>query len=96
MRYNKKFIQARFEIAMNAINVPFGETYVRKADDSGWQANVGVHFIDHNSSYGGYSINKIANVNGGESQPFGSRRYNASEFVALLDGIIGAAYAMKN
>jgi len=92
MRYNRKFIQARFEMAMDAIGAPHGATYTKT--ENGYRANVGVHFIDHAACYGGYTIRRISNESGGESEVFGSNRHNASAFVALLDGILGAARIM--
>ena len=60
------------------------------------KAIVGVHFIDFNRIHGGYTIRRIANAQGRESSPFGMQRHNAAEFVALLDGIIGAAHIIKS
>ena len=94
MRYNRKFIEARFQMAMKAIGAPTGDTYTKQPDGS-YKANVGVHFIDHIACYGGYTIACMASDGGAESRPFGHGRYKASEFVAMLDGIIGAASIMK-
>jgi hypothetical protein len=91
MRYNRKFINARFAIAMEALGVPHGETW----DDETKRCIPGVYAIDYASVYGGYTIRKIANEGGAESTPFGSQRYKASEFVALLDGIINAMHIVK-
>ena len=90
MRYTKKFIEARFAMAMDAIGAPHGEAYT-KQDDGRFKANVGTHQLDHNSVYGGYVITKIVNEGGGESCPFGMNRHNAEGFIALLDGVLGAA-----
>lgn len=94
MRYTRKFIQARFAMAMEALGVPHGPAYSPKPD-GGYTANVGTYFVDHNSVYGGYQICRMANEAGGESLPFGMGRHSASEFVALLDGVINAASIMK-
>ena len=93
MRYTRKFIEARFAMAMDAIGAPHGETYTKQADGF-YKANVGVHSIDHNSVYGGYCIEKIVNEGGGSSRPFGDR-HNAAGFIAMLDGILGAARYLK-
>lgn len=89
MRYTKKFIEARFESAMKAIGLPTGETYI-KGISGQYIPNVGVYFIDHAPGYGGYRIAKM-HENGAESTPFGMDRKTASEFVALLTGILYAA-----
>lgn len=94
MRYTRKFIDARFAMAMDAIGAPHGATYTRQADGT-LKANVGTHMIDHNGVYGGYVIGKIVNEGGGESRPFGDGRHGAEGFVALLDGILGAARYMR-
>lgn len=90
MRYTRKFIEARFAMAMDAIGAPHGDVYTRYPDGS-HKANVGVHFIDYAACYGGYTIAAIANEAGGENRPYGMERHSAAEFVALLDGIPGAA-----
>jgi hypothetical protein len=84
-RITKKWLQKRFDLAMDVAGLPHGETYVNG------KAQVGVHFIDHNSFYGGYTIRKIANEHGGESEVFGGMRYTAAEFNAHLTGIVYAA-----
>lgn len=93
MRYTRKFIDARFAMAMDAIGAPHGNAWI-KAPNGAYTANVGAHQIDHNAVYGGYCIEKIVNEGGGSSRPFGDR-HNAAAFVALLDGILGAARFMK-
>lgn len=93
MRYTRKYIDARFARAMDAIGAPHGEAWTLQPDGT-VTANVGTHFIDHNPIYGGYAIERIVNAGGGEQRPFGDR-HPAAEFVALLDGIIGAAQYMK-
>lgn len=85
MRYTRKFIEARFEIAMKAVGLPTGKLYVEG------KAQIGVCFVDYAPVYGGYEIRQIANEGGAQGQPFGSQRYKASEFVALLTGIIRAS-----
>lgn len=91
MRYTKKFLQARFELAMNALRLDTGECYTRQPDGK-FKANVGVHFVDYYPIGGGYRISVIANEGGAESHFGGmSERYSASEFKAYLDGIIAAA-----
>lgn len=94
MRYNRKFIEARFAMAMQAIGAPVGESWT-KQDDGSHRANVGVHFLDYAPIYGGYRIVRLHNEGGAEATPFGSNRYAAAAFVALLDGIIGAARIVK-
>jgi hypothetical protein len=91
MRYTKKFIEARFAMAMDACGLPHGETY-SKRDDGTTKANVGVYFIDN---YYGWQIRKMHNEGGAESHAFGSERRNAREFVALLTGIIETANLLK-
>jgi hypothetical protein len=81
-------------MAMKAIGASCGPTYTKQADGT-IKANVGVYFIDHAACYGGYTIARIANEQGGESRPFGMGRHNASAFVAMLDGILGAADIMQ-
>ena len=87
MRYTKKFIEARFHMAMEALGVPHGEAWTDR------KANVGTYMLDH---YYGWQITKMHNEGGAESTPFGSSRYTAREFVAQLDGIINAAHILKN
>jgi len=87
-------IEARFGMAMDAIGAPHGETYTKQADGT-YRANVGTYFVDHNAIYGGYEIRCMASEGGAESQPFGQGRHSAQAFVALLDGILGAARIMK-
>ena len=70
---------------MDLLGAPHGDPWVNNV------AQVGTCFIDHNSFYGGYIIHCIANASGGAGTPFGSNRRECSEFLALLDGIIGAA-----
>jgi hypothetical protein len=94
MRYTRKFIEARFAMAMDAIGAAHGDTYTQQPDGK-WKANVGTHHLDHNAVYGGYRIAAIVNDGGGEGTPFGEARNAATAFVALLDGIIGAARFMK-
>lgn len=82
-RTTRKYIDARFERAMEMLGVPYGATWI---DGVG---QVGVHFIDY-SPYGGYIIQCIRTTSGGHgSPPFGTNRRKCSEFLALLDGIIG-------
>lgn len=94
MRYSRKFIEARFSMAMDALGVPHGETWA--GDEQGkCRANVGTYFIDHNSVYGGYQICMMFNEGGGRSCPFGMERHNAGAFVAMLTGIIESARILK-
>jgi hypothetical protein len=85
MRYTRKFIEARFEIAMKAVGLPTGPSWIDG------KAQIGICSIDYAAVYGGYTIRMIANAGGGESSPFGQERHKASEFVALLTGIIRAS-----
>lgn len=94
MRYTKQFIQARFRMAMDAIGATHGDAYLPREDGNGYRPNDGAHFIDHAPIYGGYRIARMSS-GGGESAPFGSGRHSAREFVALLDGILGAARHMQ-
>lgn len=94
MRYTRKFIEARFAMAMDAIGAKHGASWIKQADGK-FEANVGAHSIDHNAVYGGYVITVIVNKGGGENCPFGMGRHNAAGFVAMLDGILGAARFMK-
>lgn len=91
MRYTRKFIDARFAMAMDALGLPHGETWARQSDGR-YLANVGTYFIDQ---YNGYQIACMHNEGGAQSTPFGSTRYKAAEFVALLDGILGSARILK-
>ena len=83
MRYNKRFIKARFEMAMEVLGVPHGKPY-----DKNGNAIVGVYFLDSAYIYGGYRIQRMSTPTGGESMPFGQERHSAREFSSLLDGII--------
>ena len=88
--HSRKFINARFKMAMDAIGSRTGDSW------SNGKAIVGVHFIDFNRIHGGYTIRRIADAQGRETSPFGMQRHSASEFVALLDGIIAAAHIVKS
>ena len=46
--------------------------------------DVGAYRLDHNSIYGGYTIERICNEGGGVSQPIGADRLSAYYFVAAL------------
>lgn len=52
-----------------------------KRDDGTNKGTVGVWMLDHNGVYGGYVITEMDNEAGGESNPFGSNRMSAREFV---------------
>lgn len=95
MRYNRKFIDARFAMAMEALGVPHGETWTKQADGK-YHANIGVHFIDYTPVYGGYRIGCMMNKGGGEHAPFGHTRHNAATFVDILTAIIDTAHILKN
>lgn len=90
MRYTRKFIEARFAMAMEAFGLPHGETWA-KNNDGTWKAKKGVYFVDYNP-YGGYMVCRMANEGGGQQTPFGSQRYPAAAFVALLNGVLGIAH----
>lgn len=94
MRYTRKFIEARFAAAMDAIGAAHGEAWLKQPDGR-FKANVGTHQIDYNPVYGGYVITKMVNEGGGEQCPFGMDRRNAAGFVAMLNGILGAAQYMR-
>lgn len=85
MRYNKAFIRARFEFAMKDLGLN-----TRVYDDDAGEI-VSHYDIDHASCYGGYKIVYYTAQDRIESEPFGRERYNAREFVAHLNGIIGVA-----
>lgn len=89
-RYTKKFIEARFELAMRELGLATGPLYVDR------KAQVGNHFIDHQPAYGGYQIRMMCSEGGGQSCPFGMERHSASEFVALLSGLIYAADTLND
>ncbi len=95
MRYNRKFIDARFAMAMEALGVPHGETWTKDANGV-YRANVGTYFIDYAACYGGYTICCMANEGGGQQCPFGLQRHSASEFAAILAAIMDTAYILKN
>ncbi len=88
-RYDRKFINARFALAMDVLGVPHGAAYVDG------KAQVGVYFLDFNSVYGGYRIAKIANEGGGESAPFGTNRLRAAEFATALGFIMDTVELVK-
>jgi hypothetical protein len=93
-RYTRKFIEARFHMAMEVLGVPHGDVWI-KQDDGSIRAAVGTYFLDYAPIYGGYCIRKVANEGGAESTPFGSMRYNASTFAAFLGAIMDTVHIMK-
>ena len=64
---------------------PSGNPWTREGDRN--RARVGTLCIDHNSVYGGYNVEEIANESGGVRHPFGDRRLKAPAFWAMLNGI---------
>jgi hypothetical protein len=94
MRYTRKFIDARFHTAMDAIGAVHTEPYV-KDDNDDWKPVPHCMFIDHNSVYGGYTIMQMGATGSGQLAPFGSNRHAAAEFVTLLSTIIETARFMR-
>ena len=74
MATSKKHIQAVFERLVDACGKHIAHGY---NDVGGWQ-------LDHNSVYGGYNIEEIANESGGIRHPFGPVRMKAGAFAEAM------------
>jgi hypothetical protein len=61
----------------------FLETFNFKAAKS--YNDVGGFALDHNTVYGGYTIVRIINEGGGQTNPFGHSRMKAGEFVRAMN-----------
>lgn len=95
MRYTRAFVNARFELAMHELGCKTGDVWAK--DEHGHNiANVGAYFLDYYAIGGGYRIERMNTKGGGITNPFGSQRYRAREFIALLDGILGCAYIKQH
>lgn len=92
MRYTKKFIKARFAMAMEVLGVPVAPVHGK----NGKPYPAGTYFLDSAWIYGGYRIQRMSNDTGGESMPFGQERHSAREFASLLDGIIYTVGIVRN
>ena len=75
MRTTHKLVLSKFKRFIKAIDGSIAESY----DD------VGAYELDYNAVYGGYVINKLCNIKGAITQPFGSTRHKAAAFYDLLD-----------
>lgn len=97
MRRNRKFIEARFAMAMDALGVSYGSAacWVLDPATGKHRAVPGVYFLDYAAAYGGYQVRRIANEAGAESLPFGPERHGGTAILAQLDGIIGTAEMLK-
>ena len=74
MRTTKKEVENSFKAFIKAINGKVATSY----------NDVGAYDLDHNSTYGGYVIERVHNEHGGVSHPFGDTRRNASEMASTL------------
>lgn len=80
-RYTKRDAEAAFERLVNAFDLQKGSP-----------REPGVYALDY---YQGYKVVQFGE-NGGEHEPFGSRRYTAAEFVHACGFAIDAKYQAEN
>jgi hypothetical protein len=92
-RITRKFLEARFAMAMQSIGAVHGGPYVKT--DTGYEPVANCCFIDHNSVYGGYVIMQMAETGTGQSHPFGDERMGAQEFSRHLGTIMRTAAFLK-
>jgi hypothetical protein len=89
-RITRKFLEARFAMAMQAVGAVHGEPYAKSL-----KPVANCCFIDHNSVYGGYVIMQMAETGTGQRHPFGDERMGAQEFSRHLGTIMRTAAFLK-
>ena len=85
MRYTRKFLEARFRFAAEAMGWNTGPAWSR--DPAPGHANVGTVFLER-GPVGGWRISQIHNERGGESKI--TDTLSAAELVAWIDGVLYA------
>lgn len=79
-RYTRKDAIAAFDRLIKAIGGRVATSY----------NDVGAYRLDWNTVYGGGNIERISNLQGGVSQPFGGRRLKAADFCLFVSFAISA------
>lgn len=74
-RTTRKEVESKFAWLLEVIGGKQGES---------WN-EVGSYRLDHNSTYGGYVIERVINEHGGVSRPFGDSRRGASDMWYAMD-----------
>lgn len=86
MRYTRKFLEARFRFAAEAMGWNTGPAWNKDANGNN-RAAIGAVFLER-GPVGGWRISQIHNDRGGESKI--TDTLSASELVAWLDGVLYA------
>jgi hypothetical protein len=92
-RYTKRDAEAAFARLTSAYGFKTGKLIEGTEPDGSPAWNTGVYFLDTD---GGYQVRQLSGNTGGQAQPFGSRRYTASEFVHMCGFAIDALHQSRN
>jgi hypothetical protein len=84
-RYSRKFVEARFESVAKVVG---WKTECYQKTDDGYVAQIGAVCLDHNATYGGWSVEQIVTEGGGVRVLNGGKRMSHSELIAWLDGVL--------
>lgn len=87
-RYTRRDAERAFERLCETMGREIGPKWSRVNGKN--VAKVGTWHLDYNAVYGGCKVAEIANVAGGESEPFGSLRQSPRDFVHSVNMAIRA------
>jgi hypothetical protein len=84
-RITRKFVEMRFESVAKVVG--WKTTCWERVEDRN-VAQIGAVCLDHNATYGGWSVEQIVTEGGGVRVLNGGKRMSHSELIAWLDGVL--------